>query len=163
MTTVADSRVSAICLSLATHSFSLMLSSISLSEMMMSTSLLCTEQWAAWSHHLQLSQHLLKCFDVQQHFEKSVILCFWQSVQLSEINMSWLWIRIVLMYNDWWVLICCSVIQICINKTLSLSRAKWPLSEKSEHTKQAAVDQPQEQNWHQCSQEQKQQCKCCTR
>jgi len=27
---------------------------------------------------------------------------------------------------------------------------EWPLSEKSEHTKQAAVDQPQKQNWHQC-------------
>jgi len=28
---------------------------------------------------------------------------------------------------------------------------EWSLSEKSEHTKQAAVNQPQEQNWHQCS------------
>ncbi len=27
---------------------------------------------------------------------------------------------------------------------------EWSLSEKSECTKQAAVNQPQEQNWHQC-------------
>ena len=40
---------------------------------------------------------------------------------------------------------------------------EWPLSEKSEHTKQAAVDQPQEQNWHQCLHRQEQQHKHCTR
>jgi len=40
---------------------------------------------------------------------------------------------------------------------------EWPLSERSECTKQAAVDQSQEQNWHQHSQKQKQQHKCCTR
>ncbi len=124
MTASADSRVSAICLSLAMCSFSLALSLFSSFKIIMSTSLLCTEQQAAWSCHLQLLQHSLKCFDAQWHFKKSVILCFWQSVQLSEINMLWLWIRITLMYNDWWVLICCNVIQICTNKTLSLSRVR---------------------------------------
>jgi len=37
------------------------------------------------------------------------------------------------------------------------------LSERSKHTKQAAVDQPQEQNWHWHSHRQEQQHKCCTR
>ena len=40
---------------------------------------------------------------------------------------------------------------------------EWPLSERSEHIKQAAVDQQREQNWHQHLQEQKQQHKCCTK
>ncbi len=124
MITLTDSRADVICLSLATHSFSLTLLLFSSFKMTMSTSLLCTKQWAAWSCHLQLLQHLLKCFDVQQHFKKSVILCFWQSVQLLKINMLWLWIRITLMYNDWWVHICCSVIQFCTNKTLSLNRVR---------------------------------------
>ncbi len=123
ITSVSD-EVNAICLDLAMCLFSSALSLFSLAEMTISTSLLCTEQWAAWSHHLQLSQHSLKCFNVQWHFKKSVILCFWQSVQLSEINMLWLWIRIVLMNNDWWVFICCSVIQFCTNRMLSLNRAR---------------------------------------
>jgi len=124
MTVFADSRISAICLDLAMCSPSLTLSLFSSFKMTISTSLLCTEQWAAWSHHLQLLQHSLKCFDVQQQFRKSVILHFWQLVQSSEINMLWLWIRIVLMYNDWWVFICCSVIWVCTNKTLSSNRVK---------------------------------------
>ncbi len=99
----------------------------SLFKIMMSTLLLCTEQWAAWSCHLQLSQHLLKCFDVQWHFKKSVILHFWQSVQLSEINTLWLWIRIALMYDSQWILICCSVIQFHMNKMLSLSRVRMTI------------------------------------
>ena len=36
---------------------------------------------------------------------------------------------------------------------------EWSLSERSEHIKQAAVDQQREQNWHQHSQKQKQQHK----
>jgi len=124
MTVSVNSEVNAIHLSLAMHSLSLMLSLFSLFKMMMSTSLLCTEQWAAWSCHLQLSQHSLKCFDVQWHFRKDVILCFWQLIQSSEINTFWLWIKIVLMYNSWWVLICCDVIQICTNKMLLLSRVR---------------------------------------
>ncbi len=123
-TASADSEVNAIHLSLATCSLSSVLLLFSLFKMTMSTSLLCMKQWAAWSHHLQLSQHLSKCFNVQQHSEKSVISHFWQSVQLSKINTLWLWIRIVLMYNNWWVLICCNVIQFCINRTLSSDRAK---------------------------------------
>jgi len=123
-TVLINSKADAICLSLAMCSFSLMSLFLSLFEMTMSTSLLCTEQWAAWSHHLQLLQHSLKCFDIQQHFKKSIILCFWQLIQLSEINMSWLWIRITLMYNSWWVLICCDVIQIHTNRMLSLNRVR---------------------------------------
>jgi len=122
-----DSEISTICLDLAMCSFSLTLSLFSSFKMTMNTLLLCTEQWAAWSCHLQLLQHSLKCFDVQWHFKKSVILCFWQSVQLSEINMLWLWIKIALMYNDWWVLTCCSVIQFCTNRILSLNRAKMTI------------------------------------
>ncbi len=119
-----SSRVSAICLSLTMCSPSSALLLFSLFKMTMSTLLLCTEQWAAWSGHLQLSQHSLKCFDVWQHFKKSVILCFWQSVQLTKINMFWLWIRIVLMYNSQWVLIWAKVIQFCMNRMLSLSRVR---------------------------------------
>ncbi len=124
MTASVNSKISAICLDLAMCSLSSMSLVFSLFKMTMSTSLLHTEQWAAWSHYLQLLQYSLKCSDVQQHFKKSVILCFWQSVQLSEINTSQLWMRITLMYNSWWVLICCNVIQICTNKTLSLNRAR---------------------------------------
>ena len=105
-------------------SFLLMSLLFSLFKMTMSTLLLCTKQWAAWSCHLQLLQHSLKCFDVQWHFKKSVILHFWQSVQLTEINTSWLWIRIALMYDSWWVLIWVNVIQFCMNKILSSSRAR---------------------------------------
>jgi len=120
----ADGKVSAICLNLATHLLSSALSSFSSFKMTMSTSLLHTEQWAAWSRHLQLLQHSLKCFDIQQHFKKSIILHFWQSVQLTEINMPWLWIKITLMYNSQWVLIWFNVIQFCTNRTLSSSRAR---------------------------------------
>jgi len=124
MTISADSRISAICLDLAMCSPSLTLSLFSSFKMTISTSLLCTKQWAAWSHHLQLLQHSSKCFDIQQQFRKSIILHFWQSVQSSEINMLWLWIRITLMYDSWWVLICCDVIQFCMNRTLSSSRVR---------------------------------------
>jgi len=44
MTTSADSRADAICLSLAMHLLSLMLLLFSLFKMTMSTLLLCTEQ-----------------------------------------------------------------------------------------------------------------------
>ncbi len=126
-TVLVSSKVSAIHLDLAMCSFSSTLLLFSLFKMTMNTSLLHIKQWAAWLHHLQLLQHSLKCFGVQWHFKKDVILHFWQSVQLSEINMLWLWIKITLMYNSWWVLICCSVIQICTNKTLSLSRARMTI------------------------------------
>jgi len=123
-TVFVSSEISAICLSLAMCSFSSVLLLFSSFKMMMSTLLLCTEQWAAWSNHLQLLQHLLKCFDVWQHFKKNVILHFWQLIQLTEINILWLWIKIVLMYNSQWVLIWVSVIQFCMNGTLSLSRVR---------------------------------------
>ena len=106
------------------HSLSSVLLLFSLFKMTMSISLLCMKQWAAWSCHLQLLQHSLKCFDVWRHFKKSVILCFWQSVQLTKINTSWHWIRITLMYNNWWVLIWFNVIQFCTNRTLSLNRVR---------------------------------------
>ncbi len=123
----ADSRANVICLSLTMYSFSLTSSSFSSSEMTMNTLLLCTEQQAVWSHHLQLLQHSLKCSDVQQHFKKSVILHFWQLIQLTEINTFWLWIRITLMYDDQWVFIWISVIQFHMNKMLSLSRVRMTI------------------------------------
>ena len=93
-------------------------------RMTMTTSLLCMKQWAAWSHHLQLLQHFLKCSDIQWHFKKSVILHFWQSVQLSEINTSLLWIRIAFMYNDWWDKICCLKICLCMKRTSQSEKTK---------------------------------------
>jgi len=43
------------------------------------------------------------------------------------------------------------------------AKQEWSLFKKSEHTKQAAVDQLREQNWQQCSQKWEWQCKHCTR
>jgi len=126
-TASVSSEVDAIHLSLAMHSLSLTLLLFSLSEMIMSTSLLCTKQWAAWSQHLQLLQHLLKCSDIQQHSEKNIISCFWQSVQSAEINTFWLWIRITLMYDSWWILIWVDVIQFYMNKMLSLIRVRMTI------------------------------------
>jgi len=76
MIALTDNSVDVILLGQAAGSFlltSLLL--FSSSEMTMRTSLLCTEQRHAWSRHLQLLQHSLKCSDVQRHFKKSVILC----------------------------------------------------------------------------------------
>ena len=125
--TVLTDDVSVICLDWAAHSSSLTLLLFSSFKMTMRTSLLHTEQWAAWSHHLQLLQHSLKCFDVWWHFKKSVISCFWQLIQSAEINTLWLWIRITLMYDSWWVLIWFNVIHFCMNRTLSLSRARMTI------------------------------------
>ncbi len=127
MTTTSVSDADVICLSWAAHLFSLTLLLFSLFKMTMRTSLLCTEQWAVWSHHLQLSQHSLKCFNVWQHFKKSVILCVWQLIQPSEINTSWLWIRIMLMYDDQWVLTWFSIIQSHMNRTFTSSSARMTL------------------------------------
>ncbi len=121
MTITLTDSVSVICLDWAACLFSLTLLLFSLFEMTMRTSLLHIKQWAVWSHHLQLLQHSLKCFDVQWHSEKSVISHFWQLVQLTEINTLWLWIRIALMYNGWWVLIWFNVIQSCTNRMFTLS------------------------------------------
>jgi len=111
----------------AAGSLSLTLLLFSSFKMTMRMSLLHTEQQAAWSRHLQLLQHLLKCFDVQQHFEKNVILCVWQFVQLTETNTLWLWIRITLMYNGWWILIWFDRIQSCTNRTFTLSSMRMSL------------------------------------
>ncbi len=119
MMTVSVSDIDVICLDWAACSFSLTSLLFLLSEMTIRTSLLCMKQWAAWSCHLQLSQHSLQCFDVQQHFKKNIILCVWQLIQLTEINTLWLWIRIALMYNDQWILTWFSVIQSCTNRTFT--------------------------------------------
>ncbi len=124
MMTVLTDSVSVIYLDWAACSFSLTLLLFSLSEMTMRTSLLHMKQQAVWSCHLQLSQHSLKCFDVWWHSEKSVILCFWQLIQLTEFNTFWLWIKIALMYNGWWVLIWFSVIQSCMNEMFTLSSVR---------------------------------------
>ncbi len=127
MITLTDSA-DVICLDWAAGSSSLtLLLLFSLSEMTMRTSLLYTEQQAAWLHHLQLSQHSLKCSDVQQHFEKSVILCVWQLIQSAETNTFWLWIRITLMYNEWWVLIWFNVIHCYTNRMFTLSSTMMTL------------------------------------
>jgi len=126
MTTLTDS-VSAILLDWAAGSFSLTLLLFSLSEMMMRTSLLHMKQQAAWSCHLQLLQHSLKCSDVWRHFKKSVISHVWQLIQSAEINTLWLWIRIALMYNDWWVLIWFNRIQSCIDRTFTLNSIRMSL------------------------------------
>jgi len=124
MMTVSVSSVSVICFDWAACSFSLTLSLFSSFEMTIRMSLLCMKQQAVWSCYLQLLQYSLKCFDVQWHFKKSVISCVWQLIQSAEINTLWLWIRITLMYNGWWVLIWFSVIQSCTNKTFTLSSVK---------------------------------------
>jgi len=124
MTTVSVNSVNVICLDWAACSSSLTLLLFLLFKITMRMSLLCTEQWAVWSCHLQLLQHLLKCFDVWQHFKKSVILCFWQLTQSAEINTLWLWIKIALMYDSWWVLTWFSVIQSCTNRTFTLSSTR---------------------------------------
>ncbi len=127
MITILISNISVILLDWAAGSFSLTLLLFSLFKMTMRTSLLHTEQWTVWSHHLQLLQHSLKCFDVQRHFRKSVILCVWQLVQLLEINTSWLWIRIALMYDSQWVLTWFDMIQSHTNETFTLSSTRMPL------------------------------------
>ena len=127
-TALADGDADAILLSWAAGSSSLTsLLLSSLSEMTMRTSLLHTEQQCAWSRHLQLLQHSLKCFDVQQHFKKSVILCVWQLTQPAETNILWLWIRITLMYNSQWVLIWFNVMCSCTNRTFTLSSTRMAL------------------------------------
>jgi len=127
MTIILVNSTDVILLDWAAGSPSLTLLLFSLFKMTMRTSLLCTEQWAAWSCHLQLLQHLLKCSDVQWHFKKNVILCVWQFVQLTEINTLWLWIRITLMYNSWWVLTWFNRIQSCTNETFTLNSTRMPL------------------------------------
>ncbi len=128
MTTFADSSVNTILLDWAAGSLSLTsLLLFSLFKMTMRTSLLHMKQQCVWSRHLQLSQHSLKCFDVQWHSEKSAILCVWQLTQSAEINTPWLWIRIALMYNSWWVLIWSDVMHSCMNKTFTLSSVRMAL------------------------------------
>ena len=128
MTTApVDDSVDVILLDWAAGSSSLTLLLFSLSEMTMRTSLLHMKQWAVWSRHLQLSQHSLKCSDVQQHFKKSAILRAWQLAQPADINIFWLWIRIAFMYNDWWVLIWFSVMHSCMNRTFTLSSTRMLL------------------------------------
>ncbi len=154
MIVFVSSRISAICLDLAMHSPSLTLLLFSSSEMIMSTSLLCTEQWAAWSHHLCNTHWNVLMYD---NISKRASYCIsdsWYNCQKptclnSESELCWcmtvnesssavMWYKFVWTEHYHW------------------TEQEWPLSERSEHTKQAAVDQPQEQNWHQCLQRQKQ-------
>jgi hypothetical protein len=145
-TTFTDSRIDAICLDLAMHSPSLTLSLFLLFEMTISTLLLCTEQWAAWSCHLQLLQHSLKCFDIWWHF-KRVSYCVsdcqynWQKSTHSDFKSESHWCTMtdeflseLMWYN--------SVQTKCCHQT----EQEWPLFERSEHTNQAAVNQLRKQN-----------------
>ncbi len=127
-TTLISDSADAILLDQAAGSPSLTsLLLFSSSEMTMRTSLLRMKQQHAWSHHLQLLQHSLKCSDVQRHFRKSVILCVWQLAQSADINISWLWIRITFMYNSWWVLTWFNVMHSCTNKTFTSDSARMAL------------------------------------
>ena len=128
MTASVSSGVDAILLSWAAGPFSLTsLLLFSSFKMTMRMSLLHTEQWHAWSRHLQLLQHSLKCSDIWQHFKKSVISHVWQLTQSAETNTLWLWIRITLMYNSWWVLIWFNVMCSCTNRTFTLSSTRMAL------------------------------------
>ncbi len=128
MITLISSSVDVIFLDWAAGSPSLTsLLLFSSSEMTMRTSLLHTEQWHAWSHHLQLLQHSLKCSDIWWHFKKNAILCVWQLAQPTETNTSWLWIRITLMYDSQWVLIWSDVMCSCTNRTFTLSSTRMTL------------------------------------
>ncbi len=127
-TALINSNVDAILLDWAAGSPSLTSSLLfSLFEMTMRTSLLCMKQQHAWSCHLQLLQHSLKCFDIQRHFKKNAILCAWQLTQPADINTLWLWIRIAFMYNNWWVLIWFNVMHSRTNRTFTLSSTKMTL------------------------------------
>ncbi len=127
MTTALADSADVICLDWAAGSSSLTLLLFSSFKMTMRTSLLHTEQQRAWSCHLQLLQHSLKCSDVQWHFKKNAILCVWQLTQLTEINTSWLWIRIALMYNGWWVLTWFSVMHSRTNRTFTSNSTRMAL------------------------------------
>jgi len=126
MTTFVSSA-DVICLDWAAHLPSLTLLLFSSFKMTMRMSLLHTKQWAAWSCYLQLLQHSLKCSDIWWHFKKSAILCVWQLIQLTEINILWLWIRITLMYDKQWVLIWSDVIHCCTNRMFTLSSVMMTL------------------------------------
>jgi len=128
MTTLTDNSVDVILLNWAAGSFlltSLLL--FSSFKMTMRMSLLRTEQQCAWSHHLQLLQHSLKCSDIWWHFKKSVISCVWQLAQSAEINTFWLWIRIAFMYNSQWILTWFNVMHSCTNRTFTSDSMRMTL------------------------------------
>ncbi len=127
-TALTNNSVDVILLDWAAGSLSLTLLLLSsLFEMIMRTSLLHMKQWHVWSHHLQLLQHSLKCSDIQQHSEKSIIPCAWQLAQSAEINTSWLWIRIAFMYNNQWVLTWFNMMHSCTNRTFTSSSTRMTL------------------------------------
>ncbi len=70
------------------------------------------------------SSEMLWCMTT---FQKSIILCFWQSVQLSEINTSLFWIRIAFMYDDQWDRTCCLKICLCTKRTSWSKRARMTM------------------------------------
>jgi len=128
MTALISDNADVILLDWAAGSFSLTsLLLFSSFKMTMRTSLLHTKQQHVWSCHLQLLQHSSKCFDVWQHFKKSVILCAWQLRQLTDINTSWLWIRIAFMYNSWCILTWFNAMCSCTNRTFTLNSTRMPL------------------------------------
>ena len=128
MTVLTDDGAGVILLDWAAGSLSLTsLLLFSSFKMTMRTSLLHTEQWHAWSRHLQLPQHSLKCSDVQRHFKKSVIPCVWQLTQPAETNTLWLWIRIAFMYDSQWVLTWFNVMHSRTNRTSTPGSARMAL------------------------------------
>jgi hypothetical protein len=148
-----------ILLDWAAGSFSLTLLLFSSFKMTMRTSLLHTEQWAVITS-LAVTATLTEMFWCTTTFQKSVILCVWQLIQLTEINTLWLWIRIALMYNTdefssdsmWY---------IAVQTEHSLSSTRMTLVWESEHTEWAAADQQRELNQHQQPQEWEQQHTHC--
>jgi hypothetical protein len=115
-----------ILLSWAAGSFSLTLLLFSLFKMTMRTSLLYRTV-SSMIMSLAVTATLIEMFWCMTTFQKSVILHVWQFVQLTEINTLWLWIRITLMYDDWWVLIWFNRIQSCTNKTFTSNSMRMPL------------------------------------
>jgi hypothetical protein len=159
MTASADSEVSAICLDLATCSPHQHCCSHHL-------------RWQ-WVHHccIQSSEQCdhITCSCCNTHWNvltyndilKEHHIAFWQSDNWqkntfdSESELHWctttdefsselMWYSLQTKHCHW-------------------AKWEWSLSERSEHTKQAAVDQQREQNWHQCSQKWEWQHECCTR
>ena len=98
----------------------------------LSFSLFCTEHWAAWSHHLQLSHTSLKCSERQQHSVKrensdqSAQHTAQESQQCHLQN----WTRMSLMYDTQCDSTWAEVIWSCIKRTFwsaSVRTAHWIL------------------------------------
>jgi hypothetical protein len=126
----SHSNISVICLDWAACSFSLTLLLFSSLRWQWEHHC-CIQNSEQHDHHLQLSQHSLKCLMYDNILKKSVIHVFdsWYNCRNQH---TWLWIRIALMYDNWWVLIWFNVIHCCTNKTFTLSSTRMTIVWESE-------------------------------